>query len=101
MDRTKKDCVNFIRYHSKLYNYCSTTIVKRSILAIPNCFSTIHRKLYVFQYPTSISSLSFSNDGSVLAIASSYMHEQENPPDNMPEDAIYIRHVSDQETKPK
>ena len=46
-------------------------------------------------------SLSFSNDGSVLAIASSYMHEQENPPDNMPEDAIYIRHVSDQETKPK
>ena len=54
-----------------------------------------------FQYPTSISSLSFSNDGTVLAIASSYMHEQENPPDNMPEDAIYIRHVSDQETKPK
>lgn len=53
------------------------------------------------KYPTSISSLSFSNDGSVLAIASSYMHEQENPPDNMPEDAIYIRHVSDQETKPK
>merc|ERR550525_1366320 len=53
------------------------------------------------KYPTSIASLSFSNDGSVLAIASSYMHEQENPPDNMPEDAIYIRHVSDQETKPK
>ena len=57
--------------------------------------------IFFLQYPTSISSLSFSNDGTVLAIASSYMHEQENPPDNMPEDAIYIRHVSDQETKPK
>ena len=33
-------------------------------------------KLFIihFQYPTSIASLSFSNDGSVLAIASSYMH---------------------------
>ena len=35
------------------------------------------------------------------AIASSYMHEHENPPDNIPEDSIFIRHVSDQETKPK
>lgn len=53
------------------------------------------------KYPTSISSLCFSNDGSVLAIASSYMHEHENPPDNVPEDAVFIRYVSDQETKPK
>lgn len=53
------------------------------------------------KYPTSISSLCFSNDGSVLAIASSYMHEHENPPDNVAEDAVFIRYVSDQETKPK
>lgn len=53
------------------------------------------------KYPTSISSLSFSNDGTVLAIASSYMHEHEKPPQYVPEDSIYIRYVSDQETKPK
>ena len=54
------------------------------------------------KYPTSISSLSFSNDGTVLAIASSYMYENvDSPPDPTPEDSIYIRHVSDQETKPK
>ncbi|XP_023335521.1 mitotic checkpoint protein BUB3 [Eurytemora carolleeae] len=53
------------------------------------------------RYPTSIASLSFANDGSVLAIASSYLYEHEDIPDNIPEDAIYIRYVSDQETKPK
>lgn len=53
------------------------------------------------KYPTSIASLSFSNDGTVLAIASSYMHEHQEPPENIPEDSIYIRYVSDQETKPK
>ncbi len=37
-------------------------------------------------------SLSFSNDGSVLAIASSYMYEHEEVPDNIPEDAIYVRY---------
>ena len=53
-----------------------------------------------FRYPTSIASLSFSGDGSLLAIASSYMYEQDEMEDQ-PEDAIYIRRVSDQETKPK
>ena len=53
------------------------------------------------KYHTSISSLSFSNDGSTLAIACSYMYEDEHPPEKIPEDAIYIRSVSDQETKPK
>ncbi|XP_068695816.1 mitotic checkpoint protein BUB3-like [Montipora capricornis] len=51
------------------------------------------------RYPTSISSLSFSNDGSLLAIASSYMYEEDEK-DHSP-DAIYIRRVSDAETKPK
>lgn len=52
------------------------------------------------RYPTSISSLCFSNDGNTLAIACSYMYEQEEI-DPMPEDCIFIRRVTDQETKPK
>lgn len=53
------------------------------------------------RYPTSIASLSFSNNGSLLAIAASYMFEDgefKSPP---PEDAVFIRKVTDQETKPK
>lgn len=54
-------------------------------------------------YPTSIASLSFSHDGSMLAIASSYMYEKGEPgPQNLvPEDSIFVRHVTDGETKPK
>lgn len=52
------------------------------------------------RYPTSISSLAFSPDGSLLAISSSYMYEQEEMED-VPEDSIFIRTVTDQETKPK
>ena len=52
------------------------------------------------RYPTSIGSLAFSADGALLAIASTYMYEQ-GEIDNKPEDAIFIRKVSDQETKPK
>ncbi|RXM91234.1 Mitotic checkpoint protein BUB3 [Acipenser ruthenus] len=51
------------------------------------------------RYPTSIASLAFSNDGSTLAIAASYMHELGDI--EHPEDAIYIRQVTDAETKPK
>ncbi|KAJ8365558.1 hypothetical protein SKAU_G00143890 [Synaphobranchus kaupii] len=51
------------------------------------------------RYPTSIASLAFSNDGSTLAIASSYMQEQGDI--SHPEDAIFIRQVTDAETKPK
>ena len=54
------------------------------------------------KYPTSIASLAFSSDGSTLAIGTSYLHEQETEPEGgVPEDAIYIRSVTDQETKPK
>lgn len=52
------------------------------------------------RYPSSIACLSFSHDGSVLAIASSYMYEQEDK-EKPAEDTIFIRHVTDQETKPK
>ncbi|XP_060527059.1 mitotic checkpoint protein BUB3 [Cylas formicarius] len=53
------------------------------------------------QYHTSVTSLSFSHNGSILAIACSYFLEEDNPPNPLPEDIIYIRTVTDQETKPK
>lgn len=51
------------------------------------------------RYPTSIASLAFSSDGSLLAIASSYMQELGDI--THPSDAVYIRQVTDAETKPK
>ncbi|KAM9773034.1 mitotic checkpoint protein BUB3 [Syngnathus typhle] len=51
------------------------------------------------RYPTSIASLSFNSDGSLIAIASSYMYEMGDV--SHPEDAVYIRQVTDAETKPK
>ncbi|XP_074928589.1 mitotic checkpoint protein BUB3 isoform X1 [Chelonoidis abingdonii] len=51
------------------------------------------------RYPTSIASLAFSNDGTTLAIASSYMYEMDDI--EHPEDGIFIRQVTDAETKPK
>lgn len=53
------------------------------------------------RYDTGITSLSFSYDGNVLAIACSYNYELENHPDPLPPNNIFIRHVTDQETKPK
>uniref|UniRef100_A0A8D3C5L0 Mitotic checkpoint protein BUB3 n=1 Tax=Scophthalmus maximus TaxID=52904 RepID=A0A8D3C5L0_SCOMX len=50
------------------------------------------------RYPTSIASLAFNNDGTMLAIASSYMQEKGDI--SHPEDAIFIRQVTDAETKP-
>ncbi|VDK80423.1 unnamed protein product [Dibothriocephalus latus] len=52
------------------------------------------------KYPTSISSLDFSEDGTQLAIASSYMFEYGDIP-NPPEPAIFIRTVADSEVKRK
>uniref|UniRef100_A0AAV2LHG6 Mitotic checkpoint protein BUB3 n=1 Tax=Knipowitschia caucasica TaxID=637954 RepID=A0AAV2LHG6_KNICA len=51
------------------------------------------------RYPTSVASLAFNNDGTLLAIAASYMYEKGDVPH--PEDAIFIRQVTDAETKPK
>ncbi|CAL1542128.1 unnamed protein product [Lymnaea stagnalis] len=53
------------------------------------------------RYPTSIASLAFSHDGSVLAIASSFMFETEIDKSVPVPDTVYIRNVTDQETKPK
>ncbi|ODN01551.1 Mitotic checkpoint protein BUB3 [Orchesella cincta] len=53
------------------------------------------------RYPTGISSLAFSNCGSVLAIGCSYLGELDETPQPALEDCIFIRNVTDQETKPK
>ncbi|CAB0010545.1 unnamed protein product [Nesidiocoris tenuis] len=52
------------------------------------------------KYSTSITSLCFSQDGGVLAIACSYLYD-EKAPEVIPESSVYIRYVTDQETKPK
>lgn len=52
------------------------------------------------RYPTSISSLAFSRSGELLAVASSYAHEQGEQP-GQPPDALYIRPVADAEVRPK
>ncbi|XP_026470651.1 mitotic checkpoint protein BUB3 [Ctenocephalides felis] len=53
------------------------------------------------EYDTSISSLSFSADNSLLAIGCSYLNELETCPDPIPEPAIFVRHIQEQEAKPK
>lgn len=52
-------------------------------------------------YDTSVAALAFSNDGTTLAIACSYLDEMEHPPEPFPEPTIYVRYVNEQETKPK
>ncbi|GFY70575.1 mitotic checkpoint protein BUB3 [Trichonephila inaurata madagascariensis] len=51
------------------------------------------------RYPTHISSLAFSPDGSLIAVASSFIYDAEQK--DIPPDSISIRTVTDQETKPK
>jgi cell cycle arrest protein BUB3 len=51
-------------------------------------------------YPTGITSLSFDYTGNYLAIASSYNYEK-GTSTKIIQDSIYIRRVSELETKPK
>ncbi|GAQ85259.1 Mitotic spindle checkpoint protein BUB3 [Klebsormidium nitens] len=58
------------------------------------------KRLYQYtQYPTGVSSLSFSPDGRLLAVAASYNYEDGNK--DHPHDAVFIRSVQDAEVKPK
>ena len=52
------------------------------------------------KFPTSISALCFSPDGTELAIASSYTHE-EGDREQHPQDELYIRPILDSEATPK
>jgi FOG: WD40 repeat len=57
------------------------------------------RLAQVGRFPTSVSALAFSPNGAILAIASSYAHEdRENV---KPRDVIYLRSVSEDEVRPK
>ncbi|WOL16952.1 mitotic checkpoint protein [Canna indica] len=58
------------------------------------------KRLYQYsKYPTSIAALSFSRDGRLLAIASSYTFEEGDTPHEP--DAIFVRNVNEVEVKPK
>jgi cell cycle arrest protein BUB3 len=54
-------------------------------------------------YPTSIAALSFSSDGSLLAVASSYTFEEGDfdAKQKQPEDAVYVREVDPKDIAPK
>ncbi|KAF8562120.1 hypothetical protein P879_08872 [Paragonimus westermani] len=69
---------------------------------IVNIWDGFNRKrlAQLSKYSTSISSLAFSEDGRLLAIASSYMYER-GQIENEPEPTIYIRSVAENEVKPK
>ncbi|EFJ13781.1 hypothetical protein SELMODRAFT_146851 [Selaginella moellendorffii] len=58
------------------------------------------KRLYQYsRYPTSIAALSFSRDGRLLAIASSYTFEEGEKPHEP--DAIFVRSINEAEVKPK
>ena len=89
--------VNAISFHSG-YN----TFATGGSDGFVNIWDGFHKKrlCQFHKYPTSISSLCFSPDGTFLAIASSYLYESNDIKD-VPPDSIFVRKVSDQETKPK
>uniref|UniRef100_A0A915EMI3 Mitotic checkpoint protein n=1 Tax=Ditylenchus dipsaci TaxID=166011 RepID=A0A915EMI3_9BILA len=53
------------------------------------------------KFSTSIASLSFSPDGGMLAIASTYLYEEEVGPTPVPESTLTIRKMTELETRPK
>jgi cell cycle arrest protein BUB3 len=90
--------VNAIAFHNQ-----HSTFATGGSDALVNVWDPFNKKrlCQFHKYPTSVSSLSFSADGSLLAIAASYQYELPENPNPMPEDQIFIRKVTDQETKPK
>jgi len=68
---------------------------------VVNIWDGEHKKrLYqISKYPTSIAAMGFNADGSLLAVAASYTHENgdiEHPPDK-----VYLRQINEAEVKPK
>ncbi|RVW72410.1 Mitotic checkpoint protein BUB3.1 [Vitis vinifera] len=58
------------------------------------------KRLYQYsKYPSSVAALSFSRDGRLLAVASSYTFEEGDKPHEP--DAIFVRSVNEMEVKPK
>uniref|UniRef100_A0A2K5MT79 BUB3 mitotic checkpoint protein n=1 Tax=Cercocebus atys TaxID=9531 RepID=A0A2K5MT79_CERAT len=88
--------VNAISFH----NIHNTFATSRSDGFGSICDPFNKKRLCQFhRYPTSIASLAFSNDGTMLAITSSCMYEMDDT--EHPEDGIFIRQVTDAETKLK
>uniref|UniRef100_A0A7S4AS35 Anaphase-promoting complex subunit 4 WD40 domain-containing protein n=1 Tax=Pseudo-nitzschia australis TaxID=44445 RepID=A0A7S4AS35_9STRA len=90
--------VNAIEFHPKHRHTfatggCDGTVVlwdgqnKKKLTALP-------------AFPTSISAMCFSPDGTELAIASSYTHE-EGDREQHPQDEVYVRQILDSEATPK
>lgn len=88
--------VNAIAYHSKY-----GTFATGGCDGVVNIWDPVNRKriCQLHRYPTSVASLAFNHDGSMLAIASSYTYEEGEK--DHPADAIYVHHTSDSEVKPK
>ena len=68
---------------------------------VVNIWDGEHKKrlFQISKYPTSIAAMAFNPEGSLLAVASSYTHEQgdiDHPPDK-----IYLKTVNESEVKPK
>ena len=90
--------VNVIAFHPKhrqtfATGGCDGTVVlwdgrnKKKLTALP-------------AFPTSISAMCFSPDGTEIAIASSYTHE-DGDREQHPQDELYIRQILDSEAMPK
>ncbi len=67
-----------------------------------NIWDSVNKKrlCQFHRYDSSITSLAFSNDGSMLAIGCSYSDELDKPPEPIPTPNIYVRYVDQRETKP-
>lgn len=90
--------VNAISFHS-IYN----TFATGGSDGYVNIWDGFNKKrlCQFHRYNAGVAALSFSQDGTVLAIGVSYLNEAEIPPGGSDEQEIYIRYVNDQETKPK
>uniref|UniRef100_A0A8C4QWX4 BUB3 mitotic checkpoint protein n=1 Tax=Eptatretus burgeri TaxID=7764 RepID=A0A8C4QWX4_EPTBU len=100
--RLKEDGVEMIYPVTAIaFHYIHNTFATGGSDGFVNIWDPFNKKrlCQFHRYPSSIASLAFSCDGSSLAIASSFMHEQENL--QPPSDELYVRNVTDAETKPK
>eukprot|EP00897_Mesotaenium_endlicherianum_P010726 jgi/Mesen1/9682/ME000680S09083 len=84
------------RVAMEYFDTSETSQAKNGLAASGTC---VRLRLPYTQYPTSIAALSFSRDGRLLAVASSYTFEMGDIPHER--DSVYVRAVNDVEVKPK
>lgn len=61
----------------------------------------IYHNILLYRFPTSVCSLSFSPDGGMLAIAATYLYEEDVDPHPLPESSLTIRKMTELEVRPK